>query len=100
MNTVRPRRLRGIWGRPDHRPVDRGHNQHRKGKAFKPLLLSHVLVASKKHVKAFAFDQLEQPAVLDTAPVHRDDGVNLMPGQRSRQLGRYVLIEQNLQGCA
>jgi hypothetical protein len=32
--------------------------------------------------------------------LHSDNGVYLMPGQGSRQLGRYVLIEQNLQSCA
>jgi hypothetical protein len=52
--------------RPDHRPVDCGHNQDGKGKAFKPL------VASQKHVKAFALDQLEQRTVFDTALLHTD----------------------------
>ena len=42
--------------RPDHWLVDRGHNQHGKRTAFKPLLLFHVLVARKKHVEAFGFD--------------------------------------------
>jgi hypothetical protein len=32
--------------------------------------------------------------------LHTDNGVNLMPGQGSRQLGRYVLIEKDLQSCA
>ncbi|SPF42541.1 hypothetical protein SBA4_2930036 [Candidatus Sulfopaludibacter sp. SbA4] len=86
--------------RPDHRPVDCGHNQYPKGTAFKLLLVFHVLIASKKHVKAFAFDQLEQRTVFDTAPLHGDNGVYFVSGQGSRQLGRYVLIEQNLQSCA
>jgi len=54
----------------------------------------------KKNVKPFAFDQLEQRTVFDAAPPHSDDGLNLTPGQGSRQLERYVLIEQNLQSCA
>ena len=55
--------------RPDHGPVDRGHNQHRKRTAFKLLLVFHVFVAGKKHLKAFALDQFEQRAVLDAAPL-------------------------------
>ncbi len=50
--------------RPDNQPVDCGHNQHRKWTPFKPLLVFHVLVAGKKHVKAFTLDQLEQRTVL------------------------------------
>ena len=86
--------------RPDHRPVDCGHNQHRKRAAFKALLVLHVLVASKKHVEVVALDQLEQSAVFDTAPLHTDDGVNLVLGQGPRQFARYVLIEENFQACA
>ena len=82
--------------RPDYRPVDCRHNQHRKRAAFKALLVFHVLVASKKDVKALALDQLKQRAVFDTAPLHTDDGVDLMPGEGPRQLARYVLIEENL----
>ena len=86
--------------RSDHRPVDCGHNQDCKRAAFKLLLILHVLIASKKYVKAFALDQLEQRAVFNTAPLHTDDAVNFMLGQGPRQLARYVLIEENLQGCA
>jgi len=86
--------------RPDHRPVDCGHNQHGKRAAFKPLLVLHVLVAGKKHVKAFALDQVEQRTVFDAAPLHAEDGVNVMLGQGPRQLARYVLIKKHLQGWA
>ena len=64
--------------RPDHRPVDCGHDQDRKRASLKPLLAFHILVTGKKHVKAFAFDQIEQHTVLDTAPLHSDNGVYLM----------------------
>jgi len=82
---------------PDHRPVDRRHNQHRKGTAFNLLLLLHVLVAGEEGFKAFTFDQLEECAVFDATPLHANDGVNLMPGQEPRQRTRHVFIEQNLQ---
>ncbi len=64
--------------RPDHRPIDCRHNQHRKREAFKALLAFHVLVTSKKYVRALALDQLKQRAVFDTSPLHADDGLNLM----------------------
>jgi len=86
--------------RPDDRPVDRGHNQHGKRAAFKPLLFVHVLVAGQKNVETLPHDQRQQRAVFDSAPSHTDHGMNLMPGQGPRQLGGYVLIEQNLQSCA
>jgi hypothetical protein len=86
--------------RPDHRPFDRGHNQNGKGPAFKALLRFHVLVAGKKHLKAFALDQDEQRTVLDAAPFHGDDSVNIMLRQEVDQLSRYVLVEKNPQCCA
>ena len=86
--------------RPDHRPVDRGHNEHRKRTAFKPLLFIHILVAGQKNVEAVALDQRQQRAVLDAAPLHADDGMNLMLGEGTRQLAWYVLVKQDLQGCA
>ena len=39
--------------RPNHRPVDRGHNQHRERPSLKALLVFHVLVAGEEHVKPF-----------------------------------------------
>jgi hypothetical protein len=71
-----------------------------KRAAFKPLLTFHVLVAGKKNVETLPLFQRQQRAVFSTAPLHTDDGVNLMPGQRTRQLARHALIEENLQGCA
>ena len=86
--------------RPDYWPVDRRHNQHREGTAFKALLAFHILVTGQKNVKTFTLDQRQQRAVLDATPLHTDHGMNFMPGKGTRQLPRYVLIEQNLQGCA
>jgi hypothetical protein len=43
--------------RTDHRPVDRGHNERRKGAAFQALLGLDVLVAGQKHLKTFALNQ-------------------------------------------
>ena|ERR1039457_262225 len=85
--------------RPDYRPVNRGHHQHGKRTAFKPLLFLHVLVAGRKNVEAFPLDQRRQCAVFDAAPLHTDNG-NLMPGQEPRQLGRHVLIERDFHGSA
>jgi hypothetical protein len=85
--------------RPDHRPVDGGHNQHGKRTPLKPLLFVHVLVAGQKNVEALTLDQCQQCAVFDTASLHSDHSMNLMLGQGPRQLARYVLIKQNLQSC-
>jgi hypothetical protein len=84
----------------DHRPVDRGHNQHGKRTVFEPLLVLHVLVAGKENVEAFTLDQRQQRAVLDTAPLHTDHRMDFMPGQRSGELLGHVFVEQDLQGCA
>ena len=43
--------------RPDHGPVDRGHNQHGKRPALRPLLCVHVLVAGYENVKPLLLDQ-------------------------------------------
>jgi len=85
---------------PDHRPVDRGHNQHGEPKAFKPLLVFHVLVAGQKNVEVVPFDQFQQRSVFDATPLHADNSMNVMPGEGPRQLVRHVLIEENFQGCA
>lgn len=85
---------------PDHGPVDGGHNQDGEGASFKALLLFKVLVAGKKNVKAFLLDQLQERTVFDAAPLHADDGMNLMSREGTGQLVRYVLVKQNLQGCA
>ena len=86
--------------RPDHRPIDRGHDQHGERMLFETLLLFHVLVARKECLKPLTLDQLEQSAVLDTAPLHADDGMYLMPRQRARQLARHVFIEEHSHGWA
>jgi hypothetical protein len=86
--------------RPDHGPVDRGHNQHSEWTPFKPLLMDHAFVAGQESVEAFPFDQRQQLPVFDTAPIHADYGMNLMPRQESRQLAGHIFIEQNLQSCA
>ena len=86
--------------RSDYRPVNRGHNQHCEWAAHKALLVLHVLVAGKKHVKAFALYQREQRAVLDAAPLHADDRRNVITSQGTGQFARHVLIEKYLQGCA
>ena len=86
--------------RPDHRPVDRGQNQHGKGAALETLLRSYVLVAGKEHVEALALDQREERAVLDAAPLHADYSVNLVMRKKPRQLARYVLVKKHLQCCA
>jgi hypothetical protein len=43
--------------RPDHWPVDRGHNQHGKRTVLDPLLVLHVLVAGQENVEALTLDQ-------------------------------------------
>jgi len=86
--------------RPDHRPVDRRHNEHRKRASFKTLLVFHILVTGKKHIKAFVLDQMEKGTVFDAAPLHTDDGVNVMPGQERGELARHIFIEKHLQRCA
>jgi len=50
--------------RLDHRPIDCREDQHRKMTALKPLRALRVLVAGYKDLKAFAFDQGEQDAIL------------------------------------
>lgn len=84
-----------VWS--DDWPVDRRHDQHGKWAPFEPLLFLNVFVSDQKNVKPFALDQLQQRAVFEPAPFHTYDGMHLMLGQGTRQLARYVFIEQNLQ---
>lgn len=86
--------------RPDDWPVDRGHDQHCEWTPFEPLLFVHVFVARQKMSNRSRSIRIQQRAVFEPAPFHAYNGMNLMPGQETRQLARYVFIEQNLQCCA
>ncbi len=44
--------------RPHHRLVDRGHDEHREGKAGELLLAFYVLVAGQEDVELLAFNEL------------------------------------------
>ena len=59
-----------------------------------------LLVAGKKCLKTFAFDLREQRAIFDAAPLHADDGVNVMLREMRDEFARYVLIEKDLRCCA
>ena len=65
----------------------------------RPASFVHI-VTGEKNLKAFALDQREQRAVFDAAPFHADDRFNFMLRQEPYQLVWYVLVKQNLQGCA
>ena len=85
----------------DHRPVNRGHNQHGKWPTLKLLLARYVFVASKKHIKPFDLDPLQQLAVLDAAPLHADDSLTFTVGQIPDKFARHIFVEENLlQWCA
>jgi hypothetical protein len=77
--------------RPDHRPIDCRHNQHRKRAPFKALLVFHVLVSSKKHAKAFALDQLAQRTVFDASPSKKTSRLRL-------ELMLGAIVENSLDG--
>ena len=66
--------------RPDYRPVDRGQDQYCKWSVLEPLLLAHVLIAREKHVEPFSLNERERFPILDSAPLHADDSMNLMRG--------------------
>lgn len=72
--------LWNVW--LDYRPVNCRHSQDGKRTPLEPLLFLHVLVAGKENVKALLLDQRQQVAVLGSTPLHADDRMNFIIGQR------------------
>jgi hypothetical protein len=81
-------------------PANCGQNENGKRAPSEPLLLVHVLVTRQKNVEALSLDQFEKIAILNTAPMHASYGMSLMHWQGSRQLGRHIFVEEDLQRCA
>jgi Putative transposase len=83
--------------RPNHGPVDGRHNQNGERTASQRLLILHMLIAGKEHLKRFALQEGQQRAVLDAAPSPADHGMNVMAGQQGHEFVRYVFVKKDLQ---